>query len=139
MTLEYALRYPESLSHLILLDAGGDSYWDQENAELLAKRGFSHKKVELARRWFNGQIAPWEFFPTLMRLGIAYDPHTSFFSAVRIMLAERRSKGRPQAEIFGFGQLMKGWTVMDRLGEINVPTLVMGGRDDFVFPPEHQG
>ena len=73
-----------------------------------------------------------------MRLGTAYDPHTSF-SAMRTMLAERRSKGRPQAEIFGFGQLMKGWTVMDRLSEIKVPTLVMAGRDDFVFPPEHQG
>jgi proline iminopeptidase len=27
---------------------------------------------------------------------------------------------------------------MDRLGEIKVPTLVMAGRDDFLFPPEHQ-
>jgi proline iminopeptidase len=27
---------------------------------------------------------------------------------------------------------------MDRLGEITVPTLVMAGRDDFVFPPECQ-
>jgi pimeloyl-ACP methyl ester carboxylesterase len=139
VALEYALRYPQSLSHLILLDAGGDSWWDQENApELLAKRGFSPRKVELARRWFNGQISPWEFYPTLMRLGGAYDPHTNFFSALRLMFAERRSKGRPQAEIFGFEQLTKGWTVMDRLGEITVPTLVMAGRDDFVFPPEHQ-
>ena len=55
------------------------------------------------------------------------------------MFAERRTKARPPAEIFGFGQLMKGWTVMDRLGEIRVPTLVMAGRDDFLFPPEHQG
>lgn len=140
VALEYALRYPESLSHLVLLDAGGDSYWDQENApELLAKRGFSRRKVELARRWFNGQIAPWEFYPTLMRLGTAYDPHTSFLSALRMMFAQRGSKARPQAEIFGFGQLTKGWTVMDRLGEISVPTLVLAGRDDFVFPPEHQG
>jgi proline iminopeptidase len=35
-------------------------------------------------------------------------------------------------------QLLKGWTVMDRLGEIKVPTLVLAGRDDFLFPPEHQ-
>lgn len=140
VALEYALRYPENLSHLVLLDAGADSWWDQQNApELLAKRGFSRKKVELARRWFNGRIAPWEFFPTLMRLGGAYDPHTGFVSALRLMFAERRAKGRPQAEIFGFSQLTKGWTVMDRLGEIEVPTLVMAGRDDFVFPPEHQG
>jgi proline iminopeptidase len=34
--------------------------------------------------------------------------------------------------------LLKGWTVMDRLGEIQVPTLVLAGRDDFQFPPEHQ-
>ena len=32
VALEYALRYPDSLSHLILLDTGGDSWWDQENA-----------------------------------------------------------------------------------------------------------
>lgn len=140
VALEYALRYPDRLSHLILLDAGGDSWWERENApELLAKRGFSGKKVELARRWFTGRTAPWEFFPTLMRLGSAYDPHTNWFAAVRTMIAERRTKARPEAEIFGFGQLMKGWTVMDRLGEIRVPTLVMAGRDDFVFPPEHQG
>ncbi len=139
VALEYALRYPTRLSHLILLDTGGDSWWAQENApQLLAKRGYSRRKVELARRWFNGQTAPWEFFPTLMRLGGAYDPHTSLFSALRTMIAQRRTKARPQAEIFGFSQLMKGWTVMDRLDQISVPTLVMAGRDDFVFPPEHQ-
>jgi proline iminopeptidase len=27
---------------------------------------------------------------------------------------------------------------MHRLGEIRVPTLVMAGRHDFKFPPEHQ-
>jgi proline iminopeptidase len=56
VALEYALRYPNSLSHLVLLDTGGDSWWEQENApELLARRGFSRRKVELARRWFNGR------------------------------------------------------------------------------------
>jgi pimeloyl-ACP methyl ester carboxylesterase len=139
VALEYALRYPNSLSHLILLDTGGDSWWEQENApRLLAKRGFSAEKVELARRWFTGRTAPWEFFPTLMRLGGAYDPHTSWYAAVRTMFAERHTKPRPQAQTFGFSQLMKGWTVMDRLDQIRVPTLVIAGRDDFLFPPEHQ-
>jgi pimeloyl-ACP methyl ester carboxylesterase len=65
VALEYALRYPDSLSHLILLDTGGESRWEQENTpQLLAKRGFSRKKVELARRWFKQQTAPWEFYPT---------------------------------------------------------------------------
>jgi proline iminopeptidase len=40
VALEYALRYPESLSHLVLLDTGADSRWGRQNAPtLLAKRG----------------------------------------------------------------------------------------------------
>ncbi len=27
---------------------------------------------------------------------------------------------------------------MDRLSDIQAPTLVIAGRDDFLFPPEHQ-
>jgi proline iminopeptidase len=44
----------------------------------------------------------------------------------------------PEALIFGYGTLLKDWSVMDRLGEINTPTLVAAGRYDFLFPPEHQ-
>jgi proline iminopeptidase len=45
---------------------------------------------------------------------------------------------RATSDIFAGRHLLKGWTVMDRLGELTVPTLVMAGRDDSVFPPEHQ-
>lgn len=139
VALEYALRYPDSLSHLVLLDTGGDSRWDQESApDRLARRGFSPQTVRLARRFLNGRIAPWEYFPSLMRLAGAYNPHTSLRSAVRHMIAERRSKVRPQAFIYTLTQMYNGWTVMDRLAEIQVPTLVMAGRDDFLWPPEHQ-
>ena len=49
-----------------------------------------------------------------------------------------RMKMRPEATVFGFSHLLKGWTVMDHLHDIDVPTLVVAGRDDFLFPPEHQ-
>jgi proline iminopeptidase len=134
-----ALRYPDRLSHLVLLDTGGDSRWAQENApRILAGRGFSPGTVRLARRFLNGRIAPREFIPALIRLGSAYNPHASLLSTAREMIAERRTKMRPEALIFAGPHLLKGWTVMDRLGEIKVPTLVMAGRDDFLFPPEHQ-
>ena len=95
--------------------------------------------MKLARRFLNGQIEPKEFLPALMRLGSAYNPHTSLLQVARDLIrGERRSKMRPEALIFAAPHLLKGWSVMDRLGEIMVPTLVMGGRDDFLFPPEHQ-
>ena len=119
VALEYALRYPDRLSHLILMDTGGDSRWTQQHApELLARRGYSPRKVGLAERFYGGRTAPWEFLPTLLRIGGAYDPHTSFAAAMRTMFAERRAKPRAEAFRFGANHLTKGWTVMDRLGEI---------------------
>jgi proline iminopeptidase len=140
VALEYALRYPRGLSHLVLLDTGGDSRWARENApELLARRGFDPKTVEIARRWMSGRIEPKEFMPILLRLAHAYNPYTSLLDVARDMLkGEWRTKMRPEALIFAGQHLTNGWTVMDRLGEISVPTLVMAGREDFLFPPEHQ-
>jgi pimeloyl-ACP methyl ester carboxylesterase len=140
VALEYALRYPDSLSHLVLLDTGGDGRWAREHApKVLAERGYGSRTVELARRFFNGQIAPREMVPALLRFGGAYYHHPSLALVARELLrGEWRAKTRPEALIFAGHQLMPRWTVMDRLGQITVPTLVMAGRDDFLFPPEHQ-
>jgi pimeloyl-ACP methyl ester carboxylesterase len=140
VALEYALRYPDSLSHLVLLDTGGDSRCSRENApRILAERGYAARTVNLVRRFFDGQIAPREMLPALMRFGGAYYHHPS----IRLIAGEMirggwRTKMRPEALIFAGRHLLKDWSVMDRLGEIKVPTLVMAGRDDFLFPPEHQ-
>jgi proline iminopeptidase len=139
VALEYALRYPQRLSHLLLLDTCGDIRWSQENApELLAQRGYSPDVVKTARRFLNGQIVPNEMLPSLMKLGRAYNPHTGLLQLPHMLVSGLRAKLRPEALIFGLGQSLRGWNVMDRLGEIEVPTLVMAGRDDFQFPPEHQ-
>jgi proline iminopeptidase len=140
VALEYALRYPGSLSHLLLMDTGGDIRWVQQNApEILAKRGYSAAEVQAARRFFNGQLEPSEFLPTMMKFGKAYYFRSNFLTLIRqVFSGGFRVKMRPEAQIFAFSQLLPGWTVMDRLGEIEVPTLVLAGRHDFQFPPEHQ-
>ena len=126
------------------MDTGGDQWWVNHNApELLAKRGFSAEAVEAARRFYNGQVTPDEYLPTFMKFMKAYSYHFSLLEQPGIVtLAMKFGLGppmklRPEALIFGY-QMLKGWTVMDRLGEIQVPTLVTAGRYDFLFPPEHQ-
>jgi proline iminopeptidase len=140
VALEYALRYPGSLSHLVLLDTGGEARWAQQNAaDLLARRGYSPKKVRLVRRWFNGEFAPHEYVPMAMRIGPAYYHRPSLWEMAREEVQGGwRMKFRPQALIFAGRHLLKDWTVMERLGEITVSTLVMAGSSDFVFPPECQ-
>jgi pimeloyl-ACP methyl ester carboxylesterase len=140
VAIEYALRYPERVSHLVLLDTGGDGRWGRENAPaLLTRRGYDPKKVELVRRWFSGRFTPKEFWPILLRIGAAYYDHPSWHLLLRTMMQGGwRSKSRPEALIFAGRHLLKDWTVMDRHGRIRVPTLVVAGRGDFVFPPDCQ-
>jgi len=145
VALEYALRYPQRLTRLILMDTGGDQWWVNHNApELLAKRGFSNDIVKAARRFYNGQVTVDEYFPTLVKFLRAYSYHRSIiYNPTFLTVTEKIGIGfpmklRPEALIFGYGQMLQGWSVMNRLGEIHVPTLVTAGRYDFLFPPEHQ-
>lgn len=140
VALEYALRYPQSLSRLILMNTGGDQWWVNQNApEILAKRGYSASVVQAARRFYNGQLTPKEFLPTSMKFISAYFYRNFLLEMAHDLFSPGpRPKMRPEPLIFGYSQLLKGWTVMDRLGEIKVPALVMAGRHDFLFPPEHQ-
>lgn len=135
VALEYALRYPTSLSHLILLDSGASAFWVQENVpELLTRRGYRKKTVEASRRYFTGEVSPQELFRTKLRIMHAYYYRFNPFK----MILKKRSKSNSQAFIYGFSTLLKGWNVMGRLNEIQTPTLILAGRHDFIFPPEHQ-
>jgi proline iminopeptidase len=139
VALEYALRYPQRLSHLLLLDTAGDAWWPQQNApEILRKRGYRRPTVEAACRFYNGQLEPDEVRPIVMKFLGAYFYHVRSLARPAAVRAAIRLKMRPEAHVFGFGRLLPGWTVMDRLREIERPTLVLAGRHDFLFPPEHQ-
>jgi proline iminopeptidase len=139
VALEYALRYPHNLSQLVLMNTGGDQWWVNQNApQLLAKRGYSAASVHAARRFYNGQLTPGEFLPTFIKFAGAYNYHNSLLDLLKGVVSGHLPKTRPAALIFGYSQVLQGWTVMDRLSEIKVSTLVLAGRYDFLFPTEHQ-
>ena len=139
VALEYAVRYPENVSHLLLLDTCGDAWWCQKNApELLRKRGLSTTACNAADRFFNGDLRPDEVTATVMKFLRAYFYRLRLRDLPHAVVSGFRMRMRPEAHVFGFGKLIKGWNVMNRLREIEAPTLVVGGRDDFLFPPEHQ-
>jgi len=139
VALEYALRYPDRVSRLLLFDTSADAWWSQVNAaRILGKRGYSVATVSDARRFYNGDIRPDEVRPIVMKFLRAYFYHFGLSALPRAIWSAFHMKMRPEAQVFGFGTLLKGWTVMDSLQEIEAPTLVLAGRHDFLFPPEHQ-
>ena len=143
VALEYALRYPERVSRLVLMDTGADASLAREHApRILAERGYSPKLVRLVHRFFNGQVPPKEVQRSLMRMGPAYH-HRQGLSLVWLMArdilaGEWRTRLQPEPLTYAGRVLMPGWSVVDRLREITAPTLVIAGRQDFLFPPEHQ-
>jgi len=139
VALEYALRYGERVSKLVLLDTGADQKVSYAHAaEILRKRGFSDTAVRAVRRFFTGNLRPDEVRPTVMKFMKAYFFKFRLWDWPRAILESSHLKLRPEAVVWGFSRLVKNWSVMDRLGEIDIPTLVMAGRFDFLFPPEHQ-
>lgn len=138
VALEYALRYPTRLSHLLLLDTCADAHWVQHIApDILARRGYSRDAVASARRFFSGDLAPAEMLRLARKFVGAYYYHLGLLRAPKALWSGLRVKMRPEAFVFGFKDLYTGWTVMDQLHTIDVPTLVLAGRFDFLSPSEH--
>jgi proline iminopeptidase len=139
VALMYALQYPERVSHLVLMDTAAEDRWYAEHApNLLAKRGYRASTVAAARRFYTGDIEPRKVGITAMRFLRAYFHHVGIRDVPAMLAAAYRMKRRPSAHVVGFGRLLKTWNVMGRLPEIDMPTLVVAGRDDFLFPPECQ-
>jgi proline iminopeptidase len=139
VALEYAFRYPDRASRLVLLDTAADTWWSQEHAaDVLAGRGYGRRTVGIARRFYKGRVEPGRFVEASIRLLPAYDHRFSLIRFAREMVEGGwRMQARPEALVQG-GRLLEGWNVVDRLDEVNVPTLVIAGHDDFLFPPEAQ-
>jgi proline iminopeptidase len=139
VALMYVLRYPERVSQLVLMDTAADARWTADHAPgLLAKRGYRASTVAAARRFYAGDIEPRRVGITAMRFLGAYFHHIGIRDVPAMIAGAFRMKRRPTAHVVGFGKLLKNWNVMDRLREIVTPTLVLAGRDDFLFPPECQ-
>ncbi len=140
VAIEYAIRHPDRVSRLVLLDTGAEGRLSTEGASAeLARRGADPRKVELVRRWFNGEFQPREMAWILFRIGDAYAAEPGLRRTLADLLrGEWRTRMRGEPLIFAGRQLLPGWSAMDRLAAINAPTLVIAGIDDFIFPPRHQ-
>jgi len=75
---------------------------------VLARRGFSPDLVEVARRHFNGLFEPGEMFSNLMKLGTAYNPHTSWLQIPHMLFYGLQTKLQDEALIYGGTTLLNG-------------------------------
>jgi len=136
---EYALRFPDRITHLILMDTGADCTLVREGVPAVLKnRGYTPSEVEAARQLFTGELPPGKLPVTMIKLRKAYTSDQSLRMQLRVFANALRIRSRADSCTYGFKTLLKNWSTLDRLGDIKVPVLLVAGTEDFQFPPEHQ-
>ena len=129
IALEYALRYPSSVSHLILADTVGAVDYGEEI-------------VANAQRKTNDPEVLQEFLDPSADDDIAFSYHMRiiaplYFHRYDENLADEliQNKLLSASAYERNGDLVSEYNVLPRLGEIVASTLIIVGDDDFLTPP----
>lgn len=132
VALELALRVPDLVSHLVLMDTAPRAPTPEENERALALAIERHPDLE------DLFLEPWAqddagFAAQCRRL------RPLFFHRDDANLADRiyRDVISRVAAMQRGQEILKDWDVTDRLAEIRCPTLITAGRWDINVPVEH--
>jgi proline iminopeptidase len=128
IALEYALRYPEHLTQLILLDTAPTLDYGEEIEANAKRKGATQEQLEALEASAEDEVES-------LRLWKLIEP--LYFHTYDADLAERvmgKTVISVEAEEAG-DAIIEDWDLTPRLGEISAPTLIVVGKDDFICPP----
>jgi proline iminopeptidase len=129
VALEYALRYPERVRHLILVDSAPSFDYGEEIKENIARRELSEETLAAVSAPPPSSDAE---FGAMWRAVLPLYFHHYDASLAKQTFAE--TVYRAAAAAWG-SALFASYNVVTRLGAINAPTLVVVGEDDLICPP----
>ncbi|NJR71177.1 MAG: alpha/beta fold hydrolase [Synechococcales cyanobacterium CRU_2_2] len=131
--LAYASRYPEQVSHLIVYATVPDSRFLARAQEILAERGTPEQRAIAQHLWdgsFRDEAHLQDYFQILAPLySTTYDPRHPGSGW-------KRAKLSVDAINVAFAGFLRSYDIRPELPRISAPTLVIGGRHDWICPPE---
>lgn len=133
VALTYAIRYPQNVSHLIVIATTAHSGFIARAKEILAQKGTEEQKAIAQRLWdgnFENEEQLREYFQVMGSMySLRYNPSLSGKSWERTILSV-------DAINVAFGGFLRNYNVLDQLYKITAPTLVIAGRYDWICAPE---
>lgn len=128
--LEYALRYPDRISHLLLIDTvPALGYWDEVNANIARRR----PSAAVHAAWQtpptdDAGLATWLASVAPLYVHPQSDP--ALLASLMAHVVFDQGAWARSVEVFN-----QEYDATPRLGEVCAPTLIVVGREDFICPP----
>lgn len=132
LTLEYVLRYPENVTHVLLRDTAPSNNYNDLSMEKALNSNLPGIDQDMLDRLFNGRVSSNEEFREM-------------FAAIQplytVVVDEEANKKRIddmyfhyETHNYAFSINKKNYDLLDRLNTIKVPVLITVGREDWVTP-----
>jgi proline iminopeptidase len=133
VALSYAARYPQNVSHLIVIVSTASYRFLERAKQILAERGTEEQKRVAQRLWdgnFENEGQLREYFKVMAPMySLKHDPDTS------VKVWDNKILSIDAINV-AFGGFLRTYDVTDQLYKITAPTLVIGGRHDWICAPE---
>jgi proline iminopeptidase len=136
VALAHAARYPESVSHLVLVASMASHSGYAERAKQLAAERGTPEQIAQCDQLFAGAIDTPEkmrrYFEVMGNLyTLKADPGLSKEALERTILSPE-----PLNKAYGPGGFLRSFDLRPELAEITAPTLILAGRYDWICAPE---
>jgi len=134
LTLEYVLRYPENVTHVLLRDTGSNSEFDHLSVDRALESNLPGITEERIRRLFDGKV---ESDEELKEMFSAIQPlYTVKYDEEAVRNRIDSIFYRYETHNFAFRYNKPKFNLDKDLDKISVPTLVTVGRHDWITPVE---
>lgn len=131
--MAYAIRYPDRVSHLIVMATAPDHRFLNQAKQFIAAHGTAEQKQYAEILWqgnFKDEGELKDYFRVMMPLySRTYDPANGWHGLDGTIYSV-------DAINQAFGGFLRTYSVVDELHKITAPTLVIGARHDWICAPE---
>lgn len=135
VAMAHAARYPEAVSHLVLMVTAAHGGFVARAAEIVRQRGTEAQREQAERLWAGGFADEAEVKRYFRVMGPLYarkhDP-----VAAEDVIARAIHAPEPLNRAFGPGGFLRSFDLRPVLPRITARTLVIAGAHDWICPPE---
>ncbi len=133
--MAHAARYPQAVSHLVLIVTAAHGGFIERAKALIEERGTPEQKAVCATLWQGAFQNPEELRHYYDVMGPLYSRR---FDPTQAAIVRGRSEPSPEPlnRAFGPAGFLRQLDLRPELGRITAPTLIIAGRHDWICAPD---